>query len=296
MSKAIICYFTGTYNTLKAVKLVAEEFGKNEVETELYEIRSTNKEMPDFDAYDYIGFAYPIHGFNAPYYVLDFCKKIQKSEKKRNYFVIKTSGEPLQLNNISSYKMRGILKKRNYVLTNEYHYAMPYNMIFRHSDGMPVKMMNALQVLVPHDVKEILSGEKHLFKYFPFGHCIAWLFRIEHIAMKVNGRFFKVDMDKCIKCMKCVKNCPVENITFDAEKNKFVFGGKCIMCTRCSFNCPKDAFTIGILNGWKVNGAYKFTGEEGFQTGKHKRYCLKAYKKYFARADALREQNDANNN
>ena len=81
----IICYFTGTYNTLKAVKLVAEEFGKNEVETELYEIRSTNKEMPDFDAYDYIGFAYPIHGFNAPYYVLDFCKKIQKSEKKRSY-------------------------------------------------------------------------------------------------------------------------------------------------------------------------------------------------------------------
>ena len=30
--------------------------------------------------------------------------------------------------------------------------------------------------------------------------------------MKVNGRFFKVDMEKCVNCGLCVKSCPEENV------------------------------------------------------------------------------------
>lgn len=70
--------------------------------------------------------------------------------------------------------------------------------------------------------------------------------------MKVNGRFFKVDMEKCVNCGLCVKNCPEENVKI--VDGKFVFGGDCACCVRCSFNCPKDAFNIALLNGWRVNG------------------------------------------
>ena len=28
------------------------------------------------------------------------------------------------------------------------------------------------------------------------------------------------------------------------------------MCMRCSMYCPKDAFSIGFINSWKVNGPY----------------------------------------
>lgn len=35
------------------------------------------------------------------------------------------------------------------------------------------------------------------------------------------------------------------------------------MCMRCSFFCPTDAINIGFLNGWKVNGAYRFKAIDG---------------------------------
>lgn len=81
----------------------------------------------------------------------------------------------------------------------------------------------------------------------------------------------------------CAKNCPVGNIKID-ENGKFAFGNDCVMCTRCSFNCPRDAFDIGILNGWRVNGKYSFKAPETPQKDKHTRYCKKAYARYFADA------------
>ena len=112
---------------------------------------------------------------------------------------------------------------------------------------------------------------------------MAWVVRIEHPAMKVNGRLFKVDEDKCVRCGLCVKNCPENNIKID-ENGKFHFGRDCVMCTRCSFNCPKDAFDIGMLNGWRVNGKYSFEKPTEKQVDKHAWYCKKAYAGYFENA------------
>jgi ferredoxin len=36
-------------------------------------------------------------------------------------------------------------------------------------------------------------------------------------------------------------------------------GNNCSLCVRCSFGCPQNAISIGLLNNWKVNGAYDFT-------------------------------------
>ena len=101
---------------------------------------------------------------------------------------------------------------------------------------------------------------------------------LEHGGMRVIGRGFKVDMQKCVKCGKCVKNCPVQNIAFDGEK--FTFGKKCLGCVRCSFNCPTGAIRISVLEGWKVNDAYKIEAAE-YDEAKVCKYCNKSYKKYF---------------
>lgn len=80
-----------------------------------------------------------------------------------------------------------------------------------------------------------------------------------------------------------MKNCPENNIKID-ENGKFRFGGDCVMCTRCSFNCPKDAFDIGMLNGWRVNGKYSFEKPAEKEVDKHAWYCKKAYARYFENA------------
>lgn len=284
MKKAIIYVFSGTGNTKKACEIYKREFEKSGVETTLYAVKKGFENLPNPNDFDYAGFAYPVHGFNAPYIMLDLAKALPKADEEKKYFVVKTSGEPLKINNVSSIKFNDIMKKKGYVPGSEYHYVMPYNMIFRHTDEMAAKMKDTLDGLAPIEAREVLGGVEHKLSKVPFGRFAAWVVRIEQPAMKVNGRFFKVDKDKCTKCGACAKNCPVGNIKID-ENGKFRFGNDCIMCTRCSFNCPKDAFDIGILNGWRVNGRYTFEKPQTPSEDKHARYCKKAYERYFKEAE-----------
>ncbi len=280
--KTIICYFSGTGNTKKVVDKYIEEFKTNGWEAVAQPI---DKDCDvDFSQYDSVGIAYPIHAFNAPSNVVDFCKKMPKLEEKKQLYIIKTSGEPLKINNISSAKIKNITKRKGFVLTNEYHYVMPYNMIFRHSNAMAYRMWNTAQKLIPIDCKEVISQKKVKLSYFPMPNSIAWIMRIEHWGGRFNGKKYKVN-DKCIHCMQCVKNCPTNNITVDKDGN-FHFGKNCLMCMRCSFMCPVDAFKIGWFNSWKVNGRYNFNDPENTEQKSHKNFCKNSYKKYFKRSEA----------
>lgn len=280
--KTIICYFSGTGNTKKVVDGYVKEFENNGWEVTLQAIEKECNE--DFSTYDNIGIAYPIHAFNAPSIVVKFCEKLPKLKSSKPLYIIKTSGEPLKINNISSTKITGILNKKGYLLNNEYHYVMPYNMIFRHSNAMAYKMWDTASRLIPIDCREIIENKKVKLSFFPMPKLISWVMRIEHWGGRYNGTKYKVS-SKCIKCQKCVKNCPTNNITIDEDGN-FHFGKNCLMCMRCSFSCPLDAFSIGLLNNWKVNGTYNFNDPENTEQKSHKNYCKRAYAKYFERCEA----------
>ncbi len=300
MKKAIIYVFSGTGNTKRACKLYKDEFEKQGVETTLYDVKLGFDSLPNPNDFDLVGFAYPIHAFNAPYIMLKLAKALPKAnledkKVKKPYFVIKTSGEPLRINNMSSSKMKGMLSRKGYKMFSEYHYAMPYNMIFRHTDEMTVNMLEALNGLCPIEAREVLSGIEHKLWTVPFAPILAWIMRIEHGAMRVNGKLFKVDKDKCVKCGLCVKNCPAHNIEMD-ENGKFKFHNDCIMCACCSFNCPTNAFNIALLNGWKVNGKYSYKMPTEKEKDKHAWYCKRAYKRYFANAKAKISSHSEQNN
>ena len=280
--KAVIYCFSGTGNTEKAAKEYKKIFEENGVETLLYNVGDNFDNMPNPKDYDYVGLAYPIHGFNAPYPIFDLIKLFPKLDNKK-IFIIKTSGEPLTINNISSEPLMARLKPKGYILTNEYHYIMPYNIIFRHTDEFAAKMWKTAKALCVIEANEVLQGKESFLKKFPFGRLIAFLFRIEHPAMKVNGNLFRVKKI-CTHCNLCVKKCPVNNI-YNDEKGNIKFKNKCVMCTSCAFRCPVDAISIGILNFWRVNGVYKFENPPTGIKGKHDNYCKKAYNRYFADAD-----------
>ena len=289
--KICVFYFSGTGNTKKVVDKFVEEFSKNGCDVRLENIENFYDKNIDFDlnGFDKIGVAYPVHAFNAPHNVLEFAKRLPKLEARKNLFVVNTSGEPLRLNNISSLKLHSILKRKNLFLQSENHYCMPYNIIFRHSDGTAYKMWQGAQILIPLDAKDIVDGKETRLKRVPLGRFIAWIFRIEHWGGRFNGKKYKVS-DACVHCQTCVRRCPTKNIT--CENGEFKFGKNCVMCMRCSFFCPKDAIKIGLFNKWKVNGAYNFCPSQDEEA--HKKYCKKAYIKYFQnieqRAAAAKKQ------
>ncbi len=283
MSKrAVIYVFSGTGNTKKAAELFADRFRERGVETEIYRIKAQPENIPQPDDYDYMGIAYPIHAFNAPEPVLTLAKALPEAHG-RKYFIVKTAGEPVRLNDASSNKLRDIMSRKGYGLAGEYRYAMPYNMIFRHSGETVGKMWRALKGLAPINADEVLDGDGRIPAPVRMSKPVTALFRVEHKFAGVNGRIFKADADKCVGCGLCEKICPANNIKTDG--GKVVFGGDCVLCGGCYFSCPKNAISIGLLNAWKVNGAYDFEGADASDKEKHSKYCKKAYERYFADAE-----------
>ena len=288
--KVLIIYFSGTGNTRKVAEKYASTFAELGHDAELVTVDGLpkNKALTDefltkLNSADLIGFGYPVHAFNAPSVMLKLAKFLPKQPNYKRCFVFNTSGEPLRLNNISSIKLTHMLKRRKYMVFSEYHYCMPYNIIFRHTDTMAYKMWTTAEQLIPLDVQQIVDNVTHTLKRVHCGAFIAWVMRCEHWGVRLNGMRYQVKKE-CIHCQKCINVCPTYNIT--VKKNgKLKFGRNCLMCMRCAQLCPKDAIKTGWFNRWKVNGAYTFEKPTNDEQQQYNKMLTQAYEKYFAECD-----------
>lgn len=278
--KAVFYVFSGTGNTRRVCLAAAEAFRAAGAECEFAEIEE-GKSYPNPNGFDRIVIGYPVHAFNAPRPVFRFLKNLPRRTGEGKVYFIKTSGEPLKLNDGSCARVSDLCRKRGYSVCGEFHYVMPYNIIFRHSDGMAARMWQAVQRRLPADTSAIWEGRRIALKKGPFKRAVSFLFRIEHAGMPLIGRGFKAD-ERCIGCGLCAEKCPQKNI--EMKDGLPVFGKSCTGCLRCSFHCPKDAIRTGILNGWKVNGSYSFGGEPASDE-EVCRFCRRSYLRYFAEAE-----------
>ena len=266
-----IWVFSGTGNTFKCAKALCDALTERGVSVNLHEIADGSETAEERD----LVLCYPVYGFNMPRILKPFCRNLKPGG---NVWFLKTSGEPLHLNDNSSAQMIRILKKKGYRIKGEFHYVMPYNMVFRHTDEQASRMWETAKKRIPDAAKRIANGEETPVTAPLSAKLISALCRVEHWFYPKNGRLFRVDAAKCVHCKKCVKNCPTENITF--ENGRFRFGKHCIGCVRCSFNCPTGAIRIGLLDFMRVNGPYDFTRDPA--SAAPGRYCKKAYARYFA--------------
>lgn len=56
---------------------------------------------------------------------------------------------------------------------------------------------------------------------------------------------YKIDIDKCIACEVCVKQCPMKNIEIVNGRVEFINKNNCLRCMKCISNCPRNAITLG---------------------------------------------------
>ena len=192
---------------------------------------------------------------------------------------VRTSGEPLALNDAAIVTPRRLLRKRGYLLAGDFYYVMPYNIIFRHSDGMAARMWKIVLSRVGEDAAAMEAGTGSIPRVGPVKRLVSFVLRIEHSAMPWMGKGFRAE-ESCIGCGTCAAHCPAGNIRMDGGTPQF--GGQCFGCMACAFACPKDAVRIGILNGWRVNGGYDFTAPPATDEAVC-RYCRRAYLRYFHR-------------
>ena len=273
-------YFTGTGNTKRVcLKAQAELLARGHT---LDLVDTISGDVFDLSEYDGLFVFYPIYAFNAPKPIIQYVKKIKKLEKPIPCVIMKQSGEHLFWNNASSLYLTSLLKKRNIIVHNEYHYLMPYSFIFRHTDYMAYRMNKIMEGLLPLDLDLFLNNEDVHVKRFFFDRPFAFILRIQWWGGRFNGLFYKVKKDKCIKCMKCINDCPAKNISLKDDKIKF--GYQCLMCQKCVMYCPEQAVKAGMFNSWRVDVPYTFK-EADYEKEKHDWYCKKNYQRYFEQSE-----------
>ncbi len=253
--KFLFVYFTGTYNTrylTDEIERLLKERGHTADRVEI----NCETQPVSTDGYDMIGFSYPIYGFNSPRPFNQYVKKL-KFNRGQKFFIYKNSGETLAMNNASSRILLRRMKRSKAEFCGEYHFVMPYNIHFPYDTDFVKQILqeNAkLERVMVHNLENGVVSEIKSKKIYNFA---AFFVSIQKLGGDVNSFLYKVDKDKCIKCMKCVNDCPEKNIIVD-KKGNIKFKHHCDMCMRCSFYCPKDAIKIGFLQGWKVNGDYHY--------------------------------------
>ena len=278
MSELGIYVFSGTGNTLKCARALKEALDERGADAGFHEIQDGSEQAAERD----LVICYPVHGFNAPNCMIRFCRGIPEGEG--SVWFLKTSGEPLRLNDYSSAELARILRRKGYAVRGEFHYIMPYNMVFRHSDEMASLMWATARRRIPDAAKQISEGTGSGIHSPVSARVMARLCRIEHWFYPKNGRLFRVDADRCRHCLRCVNTCPTKNIRY--RDGRFSFGGQCIGCVRCSFECPSQAIHIGLLDFMRVSGPYDFSRDpDGAVIGK---YCKKDYERYFGQSSPTR--------
>ncbi len=282
MNAVIVC-FTGTGNTLRVCRALADALRAQGCDVR-QELLRADRPVPDVAGADRLLVAFPVHGFNAPAPVLTFLKNIAAGEGRIAYLV-RTSGEPLSFNDGAIPAPRRLLEKKGWRVAGDLHYVMPYNIIFRHSDGMASRMWRAVLRRVPADAAAVCAGEGRLPKVGFSARAASVLCRVEHPAAHLIGRGFHAT-DACIGCGLCERNCPQGNIRM--EGGRPVFGKNCVICMACAFGCPKDAVRTGVLNGWRVNGGYAFDAPP-VSDEEVCGYCKNSYLRYYHSAEAAEE-------
>ena len=252
--KVLLIYYTGTYNTRLLSNQLKNELEKKGDKVDTVEI-NVETEIVDTSGYDLIGFSYPIYGFNSPLPFNKYVRKL-KFNKNQKYFIYKNSGETLAMNNASSRILIRIMNRQKVKFVGEYHFVMPYNIHFPFEKEFVKQILEYNKKLMAIMLYNLDNGIIFKIKSNVIYNIAAFFVGIQKIGGNVNSFLYKVDMNKCVNCNKCVNTCPHNNIYIKNDKIKFHH--HCDMCMRCSFFCPTNAIKIGFLEGWKVNGEYKF--------------------------------------
>lgn len=229
--KAQILYFSGTGNT-KAVAVAYSDFLKAvgyAVECQSVE------EAPIIGTVDLLVIGGPIYAGNMPDHLINWVRKNIPSQKA-DALVFSTSAGLANAHGIHSITQK--LIKKGYNVLGAHPYVMPRNFYIDKYPPTSADEIRRLREAYPKAVESNLTdiASASGIQKTPSVLGIDLLADVFRIMAKSMGKHFSMTTD-CIKCGKCEKNCPKQNIHVETGK----YSNRCMMCTRCIHTCPANA-------------------------------------------------------
>lgn len=240
-----IYFFTGTGNSLKIAKFLAERLGDCKLVPiakvwQMERVESVSKN---------VGFIFPLYYFGLPKIVYDFMEKLSP-DRSYYFFTVITSAEDkielpfLQINNM--------LKVKGKKLSAGFIINMPNNYVLGpRSDGHDVSseaykkrlfdsMPEEIQLISENIKKKQVNISENIFEKVIDRHIsVSDTFRDE--VNEMDKSFYVTD--SCSNCGICEKACPVSNIRLINGVPEWQH--KCQLCLACINFCPERAIQFG---------------------------------------------------
>jgi ferredoxin/flavodoxin len=237
MNDNIIFFFSGTGNSFDITLKISEQI-KN---TDVKNIASI-KNIPPLDGYKRVGLIFPIYGFTMPNIVSKFISGLPKNNSSY-YFSIVTLGG-LELG--GKYRIHEAFNKVGITLDYISHVFMPENYIIFSMVPGDKLIKNCLEDSIKKVEKislDIMNYKKAKARKSLFYNAVKKISWEETQKWPRMAKEFVIS-ENCIKCKKCIRVCPVENIKMSDDR--IIFDEHCELCLACMHSCPQKAINYGV--------------------------------------------------
>ena len=251
--KTAIFYFSGTGNTWFVANKLNRILCQKGADSQLYsieenELKNTEHILKIIKETDKIIIGYPIYGSKAPQIMEDFLYRLPVNKDKKSINVFTT---------VALYSGDGpvayeyLFEKKGYVLQTAMEFIMNNNFnvpgfpdVLHVGDKRKIDKRHKKTIKRAEKMADrLLKNEVHLQGKNWFHRFIGRVQRkhVDTYIRKFNHSLL-VSEDRCVHCNKCIKICPVDNIS--EINGKISFGDNCIACVRCYHQCPVKAINV----------------------------------------------------
>jgi Pyruvate/2-oxoacid:ferredoxin oxidoreductase delta subunit/flavodoxin len=232
--------FSGTGNTLMIAREVGRRLEEKGSQVNFHMIGKLNAFRMSGDSV--IGLAFPIAFFSSYPLVLNFIASLPEGKGRSIFMTATMGGSALG----AERKFRKLVMQKGYKPIGSELFVMPGN----YNNGVIPAEKNSTLVTAAMEKARLFADNladgravwgrgvplipSMWYKLVSSGRTLRFFYRMFPIM---------VDTDKCIKCMRCVANCPVGAID---QKGDFPTINKnlCQSCQRCVAFCPAHAIVV----------------------------------------------------
>ena len=259
--RATIYYMSGTGNSYRLAKIIAEEAEKTGYRIIL---KSTKKANPAKEIQagwsNLLALVFPTHGFTMPWEILKFVCRLPFN--KSNLAVSVATRGSLKAGKIFIPGMSGsctfitalILALKGYLVAGILSQNMPSNWSTLH----PIQKTSNHQAIIERAKKRVIRFTNDILNgksdWINLNNLYELIFGTILIPISLGyiffGRFFHAKLffanSNCNACGICEKNCPFRAIRLWGKKRPMPYWTyHCESCMRCTEICPENAIEIG---------------------------------------------------